>query len=154
MNLTYYKFVNTPEDISLLSEFLRETDNTFRIPLSAKSDIVEYATKLLAKGHVIAFRDNNGRIISCRGFYANDTEKFIAYGSMMCSLPEAQGHGLAKKLVAKMFEICKELGMKSVISRSVNPIAIHLYRSMGYQEINRNIINGIEEVTFRYQIQK
>ncbi|MDE5675394.1 MAG: GNAT family N-acetyltransferase [Muribaculaceae bacterium] len=153
MNLIYYKLSDTPSDISLLTEFLLKTENSFRIPLSTKYDLKEYAEKILANGHVISFCDATTReIISCRGFYANDTKDFTAYGSMMCSMPKAQGLGLAKKLVIKMFEICRDLNMKYVISRSVNPIAIHLYRSVGYQEIKIDTIDDIEEITFRYQL--
>ncbi|MCM1291718.1 MAG: GNAT family N-acetyltransferase [Bacteroides sp.] len=125
------------------------------MPLSSKCSLEQYAHKLLEKGRVIAYIDvDSNAILSARGFYCNDKINKTAYGTMMSSLPEARGMGLAKKLILKMFEICSTNGMNKVISSSVNPIAIHLYRSLGYEEVSSIDENGISTVKLSYKLRK
>lgn len=155
MEIVYKELTNTIEDYNALVDFLRKVDADFRVPLSSKCSIEQYAHKLIENGHVIAFFDvNNNSILSARGFYCNDLINKTAYGTMMSSLPEARGMGLAKNLILKMFEICEANGMSQVILCSVNPIAIHLYKSLGYEVISSTEENGISTVKLSYKLLK
>lgn len=142
---------NSTCDIELLYSYLSLVDQDFRIPLSQKVDLHEYAVKLLIHGIVIAYEENN-HLLSCRGFYCNDVESGIAYGVMMSTLPEAQGRGYARLLIEEMFKICRSKGFKAVISSSVNPKAVALYKSLGYKEINVQPDGNEIRVTLKYDL--
>lgn len=142
---------DTVENRDLLYSYLLLVNHDFRIPLSEKVDLYEYASKLLACGVVIVVIEK-GEILSCRGFYCNDNISGTAYGTMMSTLPKAQGKGYARLLVEEMFRICREKGFKYVISSSVNPKAIALYKSVGYQEIAEVWNGGERKVTLKYNL--
>ena len=142
---------NTVEDKNLLVSYLRAVDNDFHIPLSSKQNLEEYASKLLEHGIVIVVMDAE-KIVSCRGFYCNNQTSGIAYGSMMSTLSIARGKGYARLLIDNMINICREKGFKSIISSSVNPIAISLYKTVGYKEIKEEFCNGVLCVTLEYKL--
>lgn len=143
---------NEKEDKDLLLSYLYLVDADFGIPLSSKHNLEDYASKLLRLGVVIVVVID-GEIQSCRAFYCNNTESRVAYGSMMSTLPKARGKGYAKLLVEEMIKICRVKGFKSIISSSINPVAISLYKSVGYQEIDRNVTEGGKIcVTLEYKI--
>lgn len=143
---------NEREDKDLLLSYLYLVDEDFGIPLSLKHNLEDYASKLLRLGIVIVVMID-GEIQSCRAFYCNNTESRVAYGSMMSTLSKARGKGYAKLLVEEMIKICRIKGFKSIISSSINPVAISLYKSVGYQEISRNVTeDGKICVTLEYKI--
>lgn len=154
METIYKELTNSTEDYKAFVNFLRKVDNDFRVPLSSKCSLDQYAHKLLENGHVIAFFDVDNMILSAIGFYSNDKTNKIAYLTIMSSLSEARGMGLAKKLILKMIKICVLNGMEHVITYSVNPIAIHLYKSLGYEEISSTEENGIPTVKLSYKLLK
>lgn len=140
---------NSLDDHQLLLSFLHLVDKDFEVPLSSKTDLSEYASKVLNFGCVLVFIEDN-EIISCRIFYCNDLEKKIAYGSMMSTLPQGRGKGYAKLLIKEMIKICRYKGCKSVISSSVNPKAISIYKSIGYNVIEEELEGDKKKVILEY----
>lgn len=155
MKIFYKELTNATEDNNALVNFLRKVDNDFRVPLSSKCSLDLYAHKIIENGHVICYFDEDDKsIISAIGFYCNDVIQGKAYISIMCSLPEARGFGFAKKLLSKTSRICQINNMNEIIAYSVNPIAIHLYKSVGYEEISSSDENSLSTVKLSYKVLK
>ncbi|WP_300549007.1 GNAT family N-acetyltransferase [uncultured Bacteroides sp.] len=142
---------NTNQDYCLLVSYLHLVDKDFGIPLSQKQNLETYATKLLDKGIVTVVIEND-EIVSCIGFYCNDVDNGIAYVSMLSTLSKTRGKGYAKLLIGEMIELCKKKRFKSIISSSINPVAISLYKSVGYEEIKKEIVDNKECVTLEYML--
>lgn len=118
------------EDKKLLIEYLRLVDEDFYIPLSNKTDLVSVSTKLLKYGFVICV--NHRCIESLLGGYANDFVNHTAYISILSTLKEARGKGYAKQMLTDAIKYCKMCGMKKLICDTVNPVALHVYKSVGF----------------------
>lgn len=140
---------NTKQDFCLLVSYLNLVDKDFGVPLSQKQNLEVYATKLLDKGMVLGVIEND-EIVSCIGFYCNDIENGIAYISMMSTFLKARGKGYAKSLLEEIIKICRKKGFKAIISSSINPVAISLYKSVGYEEMNRETTDNNECVVLKY----
>ena len=52
----------------------------------------------------------------------------------------------------RMLLDCKNNGMKLVQCDSVNPIAVNLYKKMGFQEIGKSIIGQLTKVELLYNL--
>lgn len=144
---------NTESDFNMLFAFMQKVEKDFVVPLSKKVNLKNYVNKLLFNGCVLAIIDNN-EMLSCRAFYCNDLEHKIAYGSFMSTLSKAQGKGYAKLLIKEMIRICHEKGFHSIISASINPKAIALYKSMGYDVIREEVDNGYPRIVLEYILDK
>ena len=118
------------EDQKLLIEYLRLVDKDFYIPLSNKVDLVSFSTKLLKYGFVICV--NHGHIEGLLGGYANDLVNHTAYLSILSTLKDARGKGYAKQMLTDAIKYCKMCGMKKIICDTVNPVALHVYKSVGF----------------------
>lgn len=118
------------EDLKLLIEYLKSVDKDFYVPLSNKVDLTNYSIKLLKHGFVICINDEH--IEGLIGGYANDLVNHIAHISILSTLKEARGKGYARQMLICAIKYCKTCGMKKIICDSVNPIAIHLYKSVGF----------------------
>lgn len=137
----YYEFIvnkkmitklsDTEQDRVSLLQYLKEVETDFETPLSQKIDIALFSSKILKYGNVIASYDNN-IIEAIVGFYCNDFQNYIAAISILSTKESARGKGLARKLLLETISICKEHSMKGIIVDSVNPIAIYLYKSLGF----------------------
>lgn len=67
-------------------------------------------------------------------YYANDTDNYIAYLSMIILFPDARGKGVSTLLLNAMLDDCKKLGMRSVeleVADS-NERAIRFYKNKGF----------------------
>lgn len=152
MSLEIYKLSNTEIDKSLLFNYLLDVNNDFEIPLDKKiTDLKAYAFKLLEQGNVIMMIDN-GIPVSMISYYTNDFVSFIAYWPILSTKKCARGKKYAKTLIQLMIQDCKEKKFKSIKCDSVNPIAIVLYKSIGFVEYQRTIDGGIEKVYLEYKL--
>lgn len=130
-----YHLKNVPNDYQLLLHYFQTVDNDFGISLSRKVDLKEYTSKLLKYGYVYAIMDENRQdILSCIVFYCNDMDTHIAYFPLLSTRADARGKGYAKLLVNEMIQCCKQKGMCRIICDSVNPVAVKLYKSLGFTE--------------------
>ena len=144
------KLSNTENDHYLLLAFLRSVDAEFGIPLSSKVDLKEYTSKLLNRASVLVVEEES-QIQSGVMFYCNKDDS-VAYEPLLGTLPQAQGHGYARRLLQEMIKECRQKGLSRILTDSINPIAVSLYHSMGFEEIGRETEDGREKVFMQYQL--
>lgn len=126
-----YKLQFTKTNCDKLYHYLLSVDNDFGVPLSEKANLRLLSEKLLKDGFVLAKLENR-RIVSVLCFYANDLINRIAYISIMSSKEIVRGKGYARQLITECIDICRERGMAKIQCDSINPIAIGLYKSVGF----------------------
>lgn len=119
-----------------LHKYLNDVDKDFGTPLSSKTDLISFASKLIKYGHVYVIKEGYD-IVAMIGFYSNDTINNNAYLPILSTKDRARGKGYARKLVSEMIDICKKDGMKTIFCDSINPIAISLYISLGFNEYKK-----------------
>lgn len=143
---------NKQKDKCLFVQYLRTVDKDFEIPLSSKVDLEFYADKLLGSGYVLAVMESV-QIVSVIGFYCNNQQTKVAHLPLLSSLKNVRGKGYAKLLIKNMIFVCKENGMNKIYCDSVNPVAIGLYKSMGFIEIKEENINSLSKIYLEYKIE-
>lgn len=126
--------------IELLKVFLEQVDQTFPVPLSKKHDLHEFAAKLLQNATICA-EVENGRIISAVAGYTERLVENMAYISIVATVPEARGRGLAVKLIREFIGICvsKQIPAIHLYAVPENTAAVRMYRKMGF--VNLEIPN-------------
>lgn len=129
------KLNNTVENLKALTQYLREVDKDFEIPISNKTDLEIYATKLLTHGIVLVSFDS-GNFNGMLAGYCNDTISGNAIISILSVKQQSRGQGISHHLINKMIDSCREAGMRKIFVDSVNPIAISSYQSLGFHKIN------------------
>lgn len=130
-----YHLKNESSDYQLLLQYFHAVDNDFEIFLSRKVDLKEYASKLLQNGYVYTvMNETKQNVLACIVFYCNDMETHVAYLPLLSTRADARGKGYAKLLVNEMIQCCREKGMYRILCDSVNPIAVKLYKSLGFTE--------------------
>ena len=119
-----------------LRKFIEAVDGEFPVPLSEKSDINILSKKLSENGLLVAAVLNDKIISGCFG-YANDTVTKAAYISVVATLNEFRGEGLAEKCVRAFLEHAENLDMESAVlyTRKTNCGAIRLYEKIGFVKI-------------------
>lgn len=151
INLVILKLENTSDAQRLLVNYLRLVDADFGVPLSSKTNLDEYATKLLQNGKVIVAVEDN-QIIALVGCYCNDLVHRIAYIPILSTSLYARGRGLAKSMVELALLECQRVGMNSVKVDSINPVAIRVYQKVGFQIVDEDMIADTRRVFLEYQI--
>lgn len=128
-------------DRNILVDYLIETDEDFGIPLSDKVNIPLFAEKILSKGHVyMVFEDNIYCAMIC--FYCNDIIEKKAFLPILSTKANARGKGYAKQLIMLMINVCSLYKMKYIICDSINPIAVSIYKSLGFKTYKESCDNG------------
>lgn len=123
---------NSLLSIERLVSYLQYVNNDFKISLDKKTTLVSFVEKLLRNGVVYMAIDENGTDSAMIGFYCNDEVDKVAHWSILSTKLQARGKGYATKLILKMIEECRVVGMQYIVCDSVNPIAVSLYKSMGF----------------------
>ncbi|MBO5539826.1 MAG: GNAT family N-acetyltransferase [Muribaculaceae bacterium] len=144
---------NIPENVIRLSYYLHQIDNDFGIPLSHKTELNAYASKLITKGIVIVSVENN-EINGLLAGYNNDTVNGCAVISILSTRSDCRGRGISRLLVDKMIEICHMSSMKKIIVDSINPIAVSLYQSCGFKIVGQDHIEGRVCTSLCFQFDK
>lgn len=118
-----------------LYNFILKVNNLFPVPLSEKTDLNNYAQKLISKGTLCYKINNQNEVISLVAGYTNDVDAKIAYISMVSTLPEYQGNGLAAELLKEFIDLCKEKQISFIHLYAVaeNTRAVHMYEKLGFQ---------------------
>ena len=121
---------------SKLKEFLIKVDCDFPIPLSQKTNPDVLSHKLSDNGLLMAVTDGSDILSGCFG-YANDSKSKVAYISIVATLKEYRGMGLAEKCVRAFLDEAKKQNMESAVlyTHNTNHGAIKLYEKMGFTEI-------------------
>ena len=113
--------------------FLKNVDKDFPIPLSKKIKIDEYAEKLISTANVIVEKDN-GKIIGMVAGYIDNSIEEISYISIVAVQKEYRGKSIAKKLLQKYIDECKEKNLKGIhlYTHKTNITALTMYKNFGY----------------------
>lgn len=113
--------------------FLKNVDKDFPIPLSKKIKIDEYVEKLISTANVIVEKDN-GKIIGMVAGYIDNSIEEISYISIVAVQKEYRGKSIAKKLLQKYIDECKEKNLKGVhlYTHKTNITALTMYKNFGF----------------------
>lgn len=119
----------------MIERFLQEVDNTFPVPLSKKQELSAFALKLYHKATLCAKFDGD-RIVAMVAGYTEDLVGDMAYISIMATVPDARGRGLAGECVRDFLEICRQKGIGAVHLYAVadNIAAVTVYKRAGFVE--------------------
>jgi len=132
---TVQLLANTEQDLEeCLLPFLLEVGSLFDPPLSERTDIPEFARRVLEHGHVLCVRDAVDTK-AIMGFYCNDMTTRLAYMTILAVKREYRRQGLARLLFGKALEMVTAAGMSRVRLRTTaNHPVIKMYREFGFRE--------------------
>lgn len=123
------KYINENEIILNESELIEETKKYFELHLN---------TSLFMFGAFI----NNELVANC-GFYLdkpfptyNNTNGYYGYICNVFTKEEYRGKGFQRKVFNECFKYAKEMGIISFKLSSKNKIAIKMYKSFGFKQID------------------
>ncbi len=114
--------------------FLEEINYDFTPELSAKVSLPEFVDKIFSKAILITVGESNmlkGLVV----MYCNDEETHRAYISLVGVKQEVRGQGIAKKMLMDAIAVAKQCRMFTIGIHSNNPIALSLYKKMGFETI-------------------
>lgn len=138
------KLDNSEKSKNILVDYLVDVDTEFNIPLSRKINFLSFADKILSKGNVyLVYEDCIYCAMIC--FYCNDTIEHKAYLPILSTKALARGRGYAKQLIETMIEVCRLHKMTCILCDSVNPIAISIYKSMGFITYKEEYDGGVRK---------
>ncbi len=123
---------------SVLS-FLNDVDKDFIPNISAKVNLEEFVCKVFSLSELIAVEDEE--IKGLLVLYCNDAIENKAYISFVAVRNMYRRQGIARSLMASAIQRAKEKGMKAIGIHSNNPVALGLYKSLGF----KTIIEGSRE---------
>ncbi len=123
------------KDIKGLNVFLHKVDKLFPIPLSEKQNLNDFALKLAEKATLFVEYEDD-RIIAAVAGYTENVIDNLGYISIVATLPEAQGKGLASKLVNQFLKNAeqKQLNAVHLYAVTTNVPAIRMYQKLGFVE--------------------
>jgi len=116
-----------------IAEHLSRCDAYFVPPLSERTGIDDYASKIVSKA--VRFEAWAGdALVGLVAAYCNDHEKRIAYITNVSVVSEWKGRGIAACLVSRCVEHANSVGMRQVSLRVAvaNARAIELYEQSGF----------------------
>lgn len=119
--------------------FLRKVDTTFPVPLSQKQNLHDFAIKLCQKATLCAESDEEKIVAMVAGYTENVIDN-MAYISIVATVPEFQGRGLASKLIKDFISICEKKSIDAVhlYAVSENTAAIRMYEKLGFVLWNKH----------------
>lgn len=113
-------------------QFLVAVDRDFPTPLSKRVDLMDYARKLTKLGFV-ATAIKNEEIIGAVAIYCNDFDSRNAYIPLVAVKKEYRGQKISRALIICSVNYAKGLGFNKVGIQTENPIALQLYKSLGFK---------------------
>ena len=140
---------STMDDCRRLVDYLLDVDEDFGTPLSCKVQIPVYAEKILQNGRVYVIEEND-QYLALICFYCNDCKRHIAHLPILSTKRQARGKGYARVLIQQMIADCREEHMVRICCDSVNPVAVSLYKSLGFVEDCREGLQSQTKVYLSY----
>ena len=118
-----------------IQKFIREIDKDFPVPISEKVDISDYSRKLCEKATIVTEIKEN-KIVAMAAGYTENTENQLAYVSILGTIKEYRGQGLANKLLSEFINISKQKELKGVhlYTAQTNECALSVYSKHGFTE--------------------
>lgn len=146
IDLNFFYNELKPLDIEELSLLIEKIDKILINPIKYRDYFVsfnEIAEKFLNHGNIIYCRDKIGNLIGLVVFYADRKNYELAYETYIGVLKKYQGYGIAKELMKREIEKCKQLGMKGLLTSS---------HKDNYKKIKLNIKIGFSKITDKNEI--
>lgn len=142
-------------DSSAILTFLRKVDLQFPVPLSSKQDLEAYAKKLCERA-TLCIELENGEIVAMVAGYTQQVVENTAYIALVATLPEAQGKGIASRLVRQFIGCAAKKGLSAVHLYAVptNFAAMKLYKKLGFVSLVWPHDPRPEDAHLIYYIQK
>lgn len=86
-------------------------------------------------GGAILMAELDGSVVGCCGLLKHDEQVFEV--SKMAVAPQLRGSGIGKIMLREVIAIARLMGAKrlEILSNTVLDAAIHLYKSVGFQEV-------------------
>jgi ribosomal protein S18 acetylase RimI-like enzyme len=118
-----------------IEQFLREVDGTFPVPISHKTGLYRFASKLFEKATICCVNDGEDICAMVAGYTENTIDN-IAYVSLVATRAGNQGKGLATRLLKEFISICEAKGLSGVhlYTDAKNSRAVALYQKLGFQK--------------------
>lgn len=147
--------MNNDLTLDLIEEFLYAVDKSFIVPLSQKQKLKDFAEKLFNYATICAEKNEN-KIISMVAGYTDNLVDNLSYITLVATLDEARGIGLASKCVRKFIEVCKEKDISAVhlYTDASNEKAKSMYRKIGFVEYKIENEPRPKDVHLIYRIEK
>ena len=119
-------------------KLLKQFGDLIPDPMSERVNLDEYAKKWLKYADILLAFDQD-KIVGIRVLYANDQKTKKAHGLLLSVLPEYQGQGIGRQIDLLSINLAKQRGFTKfyLFVHYENPIAIKLYTSLGFKEIER-----------------
>jgi ribosomal protein S18 acetylase RimI-like enzyme len=111
----------------------------------------EYFDRISKFGTVIKCFEGN-RISGAVIMYANNFETKVAYITLIATIPQFRGHGVASLLLDSCTEIARSKGMKKIGIHTNNVVARNLYIKKGFAVNVTTVVEGSS--LFRYYLEK
>jgi carbamoyl-phosphate synthase large subunit len=126
------------KDISekTILEFLEKVDLSFPIPLSEKTNLTDYAKKIYENGTICGYVEN-GEIVSMVAGYLDKIRYDIGYITLVATLPEYQGRGIAHKVIRGFLKEAEEMEIRGVHLYTVrnNKAVVRMYNNLRFEEL-------------------
>ena len=90
-------------DENRILDFLKKVDLSFPVPLSEKTSLTDYAKKIYENGVLCTYVEEN-EIVAMVAGYLDKIRNGIGYITLVATLPEYQGRGLAHKIIRRFQE--------------------------------------------------
>lgn len=116
-------------------KFLQKVDKEFRPALSEKTSLEEYADKVCSLAELVIAEDDRG-VYGLTVIYCNDKTDCRAHIALVGVVPEYQGKGVARNMMLEAISKAEEKGMRKIGIHTNNPIALSLYRKLGFEVIS------------------
>ncbi|ARS53463.1 GNAT family N-acetyltransferase [Kushneria konosiri] len=112
--------------------FIEQVEREFEPPLSEQHHLPDYVNKLLSLAEVNYVLDGD-RVVAAIACYANDYEHYNAYATFIGVLPDYRGSGIARPLLSRGIESCRQAGMQNLRARTWHRGKIlAFYEEMGF----------------------
>jgi len=100
-----------------LLDFLQMHDKDFDPPLSSRTDLAAYVTKITTVGDAVTARIGN-ELVGVALMYCNDQVTRRAFFSMLCIAQHARGNMVGTRLMQEGIRFAQERGMLSIEVRT------------------------------------
>lgn len=112
--------------------FLEQINSDFIPTLTTKVNLNEFVEKIREKAVLICQRNTDNELVGLVVLYCNNTMEHKSYISLVGVLKDYRGCGIAKTMLNEAISYAKESGYYVLGIHSNNPIAIQLYKKLGF----------------------
>ncbi len=119
-------------------DFVMEVDEEFNPPLSHRLNLEEYVSKLYSLSDLFYEFSDNGLLSGVVAIYLYDCKNDKAFIPFVAVKKEKRGKGIAKRILLKAIKAARAKGKTEIGIATNNPVALHLYESLGFKKIDGN----------------